>query len=175
MKAIIIAVGIALVKMEWTQAEILSSCIYTITDIDNNYTPRTLDLSPLSRSYIQYVNKSQTFGYTPCETAVKVGSYRFLIYIPDTYCGSYCLPVFSSATFPTYSNGVWTFNYDTQYYDGNQFYHYNMYMKINWICNLDVKYFKTSMASYHQNMTKNETNYYMYFNWDIESKYACEV
>eukprot|EP01084_Bolivina_argentea_P124019 219765_1 len=166
-----------------------SNCTYTITNVaSKDYQGITLDLTPLSRSLIQYpnpLNKSinTLISFTPCESVAPVPSYvpSSMIYVPGSYQindGIYgtpnCWPTFSKLPFPTYNpiTLLWTFQYDYEAATTDKTCCTSTI--INWKCARDGIIFSTLNASYSQttNVTTT-TNYYMNLEWTIESQYAC--
>eukprot|EP01084_Bolivina_argentea_P046428 85518_1 len=188
-----ISIGLAIsicIQSMW--AVEVSKCTYTITDMDN-YECRTLDLSPLSRSLLKFVNGSITMAYSPCETAVQYPldsistTSALMVYVSghDTYCKdgaiykdgtisspaiADCLPTFSSRKFPTYRPGppsIWTFEYlkIKKVLNSYQIAFWYAYTTINWECNMDVTMFKTRSGQYNQfsNQTKQNGRTIYYY------------
>ena len=171
-----VTIGISAILLcgyiELNKAQTLSSCKYIITDIENDFTPRTLDLSPLYRSIIQYTDGLYNYSYAPCGNLAIVGKTdlyaMFYVNGTDICDSSNCWPVFSSYNIPTYdaSSHTWTFKWSS----GTGFFD-NVYLTNNWRCKYTVPYFRTVDIDYHMNV--NENYLFHYFEWTIESQYAC--
>ena len=162
----------------------IPECVYTITEIDNNYQSATLDLTPLSRTLIQYKlfntygNSSQILSYSPCESAASRSG--AILDVPESYCNSDpgCWPSFTQYPFPTYnaSTQVWTFKYRSSYISDT--YRYYSWATINWVCDFTIyTIFNTINASYDQvsNGTFPYINSYMFLDWTISSSEACVI